>query len=80
MFGRILGVLGWVSASPRVFFPFGFALIWGAVTTGLHYVPRPGNDGIHDTTFSWGGSVGLAFFVAVVGMSLTYFLYYRRPQ
>jgi hypothetical protein len=80
MFDRFLGALGWVSVRPRLFLPLGFAVIWGGVTFGLHYIPRPYEDGIHDTTLTWAGSVGLAFFVAVVGMSLTYFLSYRRSE
>jgi hypothetical protein len=69
-----------VVGRPSRFFPAAFVFIWVAGTLGLHFISRPSSDGIHDMTFSWGGALGIAFFVAIVGTTLAYVFYYRRPD
>jgi hypothetical protein len=77
-FWRLLDAASWLGARPRLFLPFGFACIWLGVTMGLQFIARPNGDATRDTTLSWSSSVGYAFFVAIVGTTLTYFLYFRR--
>ncbi len=68
-FGEMLGAIR--HRRPVLFWGGMYVFLVTGMTLGLHYIARPDeNNPSHDITFSWGGSVGIAIFVGLVGLGV----------